>query len=87
MEYALEFDSKEIDSLDFEKGDGLVPSIVQDASTGNVLMLGYMNKEAIELTLQTQKVTFWSRSKGRIWVKGEESGNVLNSKVFQVLPM
>ncbi|WP_425338196.1 bifunctional phosphoribosyl-AMP cyclohydrolase/phosphoribosyl-ATP diphosphatase HisIE [Tamlana crocina] len=57
---------------------GLVPAIIQDASTKNVLMLGYMNEEAYQKTLETQKVTFYSRSKKRLWTKGEESGNFLN---------
>jgi len=65
--------------IDFNKnGDGLVPAIIQDASTKNVLMLGYMNKEALEKTQETKKVTFFSRSKQRLWTKGEESGNFLN---------
>ena len=58
--------------------DGLLPAIIQDATTKNVLMLGYMNKEAYDLTLTTKKVTFYSRSKKRLWTKGEESGNFLN---------
>ncbi len=64
-------------TIDFDKMDGLVPAIVQDAITGKVLMLGYMNKEAYEKTLEIGKVTFFSRSKQRLWTKGEESGNVL----------
>lgn len=63
--------------LDFEKGDGLLPAIVQDHITGKVLMLGYMNKEALAKTRETGKVTFFSRSKNRLWVKGETSGNHL----------
>jgi len=58
--------------------DGLVPAIIQDARTKNVLMLGYMNGEALEQTQQSGKVTFYSRSKQRLWTKGEESGNFLN---------
>lgn len=58
--------------------DGLIPAIIQDATTKNVLMLGYMNKEAFDKTQDTKKVTFFSRSKNRLWTKGEESGNVLN---------
>ena len=65
-------------TIDFSKGDGLVPAIVQDATTQKVLMLGYMNKEAYEVTNQTGKVTFFSRSKNRLWTKGEESGNHLH---------
>ena len=58
--------------------DGLIPAIIQDSLTKNVLMLGYMNEEAFELTQLTKKVTFFSRSKNRLWKKGEESGNILN---------
>lgn len=65
-------------TIDFSKGDELVPAIVQDAITQKVLMLGYMNKKAFELTKQTGKVTFYSRSKERLWTKGEESGNFLH---------
>ena len=66
-------------TIDFNKNkDGLVPAIIQDAETKNVLMLGYMNAEAFEKTKTTKKVTFFSRSKKRLWTKGEESGNVLN---------
>lgn len=65
--------------IDFNKNkDGLVPAIIQDINTKTVLMLGYMNNEAFEKTLSTKKVTFFSRSKNRLWTKGEESGNVLN---------
>lgn len=64
--------------IDFQKSpDGLVPAIVQDAATLRVLMLGYMNQEALDKTLQEKKVTFFSRSKQRLWTKGEESGNFL----------
>ena len=66
-------------NIDFNKNqDGLVPAIVQDAFTKNVLMLGYMNKEAYTKTVDTGKVTFFSRTKSRLWTKGEESGNFLN---------
>jgi phosphoribosyl-ATP pyrophosphohydrolase/phosphoribosyl-AMP cyclohydrolase len=66
-------------NIDFNKNtDGLVPAIIQDAETNNVLMLGYMNQEAFEKTQATGKVTFFSRSKGRLWTKGESSGNFLN---------
>ncbi len=62
----------------FDKNkDGLIPAIIQDNTTKNVLMLGYMNEEALKKTMQTGKVTFYSRSKNRIWQKGEESGNYL----------
>ena len=64
--------------INFEKSGGLVPAIVQDAKTKNVLMLGYMNKEAYDKTLLTKKVTFWSRSRECLWTKGETSGNYLN---------
>lgn len=65
--------------IDFNKSsDGLVPAIIQDAITKNVLMLGYMNKEALQKTKSTKKVTFYSRTKKRLWTKGEESGNFLN---------
>ena len=64
--------------IDFDKSNGLVPAIVQDSKTRQVLMLGYMNKEAYARTKKTGKVTFYSRSKKRLWTKGEESGNFLN---------
>jgi len=64
--------------LDFTKHNGLVPAIVQDSQTCKVLMLGYMNAEAFSLTKSTKRVTFFSRSKQRIWVKGETSGNYLH---------
>ena len=64
--------------IDFEKMGGLVPAIIQDAVTKNVLMLGFMNKEAYEKTIATKKVTFWSRSRNCLWTKGETSGNYLN---------
>ena len=66
-----------LNTLDFEKGNGLIPAIVQDDRTMEVLMLGYMNKEALAKTLQTKQVTFFSRSKNRLWTKGETSGNFL----------
>ena len=66
-------------NINFSKyTDGLVPAIVQDASTKSVLMMGFMNQEAIDATLSQKKVTFFSRSKTRLWTKGEESGNFLN---------
>ena len=65
--------------IDFKKNsDGLIPAIIQDATSKNVLMLGYMNQEAFEKTQNTKKVTFFSRTKNRLWTKGEESGNFLN---------
>lgn len=65
-------------NIDFEKMNGLVPAIIQDNTTRNVLMLGYMNREAYEKTLATGKVTFWSRSRNCLWTKGETSGIFLN---------
>jgi len=65
--------------IDFSKSEnGLIPAIIQDSETKSVLMLGYMNAEAYQKTLDTKKVTFFSRSKQRLWTKGEESGNFLN---------
>lgn len=63
--------------INFDAQTGLVPAIIQDATTKNVLMLGYMNQEAFDKTVATSKVTFFSRSKQRLWTKGEESGNFL----------
>ena len=66
-------------NIDFSKNtDGLIPAIIQDSETKNVLMLGYMNAEAYQKTVETKKVTFYSRTKQRLWTKGEESGNFLN---------
>ncbi|MFT5963921.1 MAG: phosphoribosyl-ATP pyrophosphohydrolase/phosphoribosyl-AMP cyclohydrolase [Flavobacterium sp.] len=66
-------------NIDFSKNTGgLIPAIIQDSETKTVLMLGYMNAEAYQKTIETQKVTFFSRSKQRLWIKGEESGNFLN---------
>jgi phosphoribosyl-AMP cyclohydrolase / phosphoribosyl-ATP pyrophosphohydrolase len=73
----LNFDSSR---LDWDKGRGLLPAIVQDAGSGAVLMLGYMNREAVAATQATGQVTFWSRSKGRLWTKGETSGHFLQAK-------
>ena len=71
--------------IDFQKhSDGLVPAIVQDPNTRVVLMLGYMNEEAVNKTYETGRVTFYSRSKQRLWTKGEESGNYLGFKELQV---
>ena len=67
-----------INQLDFDKGDGLIPVIVQDNSTNKVLMLGYMNADALQKTVEEKRVTFFSRSKQRLWTKGESSGNFLN---------
>ncbi len=65
-------------TIDFEKMGGLVPAIIQDAVTRKVLMLGFMNEEAYQKTLQTKHVTFWSRTRNTLWTKGETSGNYLN---------
>jgi len=71
--------------IDFKKySDGLVPAIVQDVHTQKVLMLGFMNEEAVQKTEETARVTFYSRSKGRLWTKGEESGNFLQLKQMLV---
>ena len=70
--------------IDFEKVDGLAPVIIQDVNTLDVLMLGYMNEEAYEKTLETKLVTFFSRSKQRLWTKGEESGNTLVLESIEV---
>ncbi len=67
-----------ISQLDFDKLNGLIPAVVQDAQTFKVLMVGFMNKEAVEQTKNTGRVTFFSRTKNRLWTKGEESGNFLN---------
>ena len=64
-------------SIDFAKMDGLVPGIVQDATTGEMLMLGFLNEESYRKTLETGFVTFWSRTRGKLWMKGETSGNRL----------
>ena len=64
-----------IDQVDWEKGDGLVPAVIQNVHNGHVLMLGYMNQAALSHTLNSGKVTFFSRSKNRLWTKGETSGN------------
>ena len=69
---------EDIPALDWAKTDGLIPAIVQDATSGQVLMLGCMNEEALAKTLETGKVTFFSRSKGRLWTKGETSNNWLH---------
>ncbi|HHT9138906.1 MAG TPA: phosphoribosyl-AMP cyclohydrolase [Candidatus Wunengus sp. YC60] len=66
--------------IDFKKGNGLIPAIIQDNQSGDVLMLGYMNEEALERTRATGWVYFWSRSRKQLWLKGEESGNKLKIK-------
>jgi phosphoribosyl-AMP cyclohydrolase len=70
--------------LDFNKTGGLVPAIVQDNETGEILMLGYMNPEAFDATLSTGKVTYYSRSRQTLWVKGETSGNVQLVKEIRI---
>ena len=69
---------EEIDALAWDKGDGLLPAVVQDAKNGSVLMLGYMNRESLRSTLTNRRVTFFSRSKNRLWTKGETSGHFLD---------
>jgi phosphoribosyl-AMP cyclohydrolase len=63
-------------SIDFKKSNGLIPTIAQDAGTGQVLMLAWMNQEAYEETVRTRRAVYYSRSRGKLWRKGEESGNV-----------
>lgn len=70
--------------IDFDKGNGLVPVIIQDTNTLQVLMLGYMNEEAYQKTQTEKRVTFYSRSKNRLWTKGEESGNFLDVADIQL---
>ena len=72
-------------TIDFEKMGGLVPAIIQDADTKNVLMLGFMNEEAYKKTVETGKVTFWSRTRQTLWTKGETSGNFLNLILIYLL--
>ena len=69
-----------INKIDWKKCNNLIPAIIQDIKTNEVLMLGYCNKEAIELTQKTEKMHFFSRTRQKIWMKGEESGNILNVK-------
>jgi len=73
-----------IDKLNFAKLNGLIPAIIQETTTNQVLMVGFMNREAVEKTIQEKKVTFWSRTKGRLWQKGETSGNTLSVSSMQV---
>ena len=70
--------NEDLKRLDFEKGNGLMPTVIQNAVSGRVLMLGYMNREALDKTINSGRVTFWSRSKNRLWTKGEISGNILD---------
>ena len=74
---------KTIDDIDFEKSGGLVPVIVQDAVTKDVLTLAYTNKESLELTKKTGNSWFWSRSRNKLWMKGKESGNT--QKIKEIL--
>ena len=74
---------KSVDEIDFEKSGGLIPVIVQDSKTRDVLTLAYSNKESLELTKKTGNSWFWSRSRSKLWMKGEESGNT--QKVKQIL--
>ena len=76
--------AEQINALAWDKGDGLLPAVIQDAQTGKVLMLGFMNREALRVTLSERRVTFFSRSKNRLWTKGETSNNYLN--VVSVTP-
>lgn len=69
---------KDIETLDWDKNAGLIPAVIEDAVSGRVLMLAYMNRESLQKTLETKRVTFFSRSKGWLWTKGETSGNFLN---------
>ena len=72
-----------MNQLDFSKGNGLIPVVIQDISTLQVLMVGYMNEEAFEKTSREKKVTFFSRSKNRLWTKGETSGNLMYVETIQ----
>ncbi|HXV66601.1 MAG TPA: phosphoribosyl-AMP cyclohydrolase [Nitrosopumilaceae archaeon] len=74
---------KTINDIDFKKNNGLVPVIVQDINTKDVLTLAYTNKESLELTKKTGNSWFWSRSRNKLWMKGEESGNI--QKVKEIL--
>jgi phosphoribosyl-ATP pyrophosphohydrolase/phosphoribosyl-AMP cyclohydrolase len=74
----------DLTKLDWDKGTGLLPAIVQDAGSGAVLMLGYMNREALNATLVSKRVTFFSRSRQRLWIKGETSGNFLELRELAV---
>ena len=73
-----------LDQLDFSKNDGLVTAIAQDHSTGEILMVAFMNEEAFRLTLETGAAVYWSRSRKKLWRKGEESGNVQKLKSLYI---
>ena len=78
MESQFEFNNTKLLVVDFDKNNGLIPAIIQDAKTKNVLMMGYMNRESLQKTLETNLVTFYSRSRKTFWTKGETSGNYLH---------
>lgn len=80
LDYCYGFES--IDELNFEKGNGLIPAVIQNAQTGQVLMVGYMNKEALQKTITGRFVTFYSRDRQKLWTKGEESGNFLHLRAI-----
>ena len=72
--------NSEVPMIDFEKSGGLVPAIAQDAATGQVMMMAWMNKESFDETVRTGRACYWSRSRGKLWRKGEESGHVQEVK-------
>jgi phosphoribosyl-ATP pyrophosphohydrolase/phosphoribosyl-AMP cyclohydrolase len=76
--------TEQLARIDWDKGGGLVPAVVQDARDGSVLMLGYMNREALQLTLDSRCVTFFSRSRNKLWQKGETSGNRLELRGLRI---
>lgn len=76
--------AERVESPDFSKSDGLLPAIAQDAETGEVLMLAYMNRESYEETLRTGRAVYFSRSRGKLWRKGEESGHVQHVKAVLI---
>ncbi len=76
LEVAIKFDRELMDKVDFSKGNGLVPVVVQDRRTGMVLMVAYVNRDALERTIDTGLAHYYSRSRGKLWLKGETSGNV-----------
>ena len=80
----MSLDPQELARIDWGKDNGLVPAIVQDARNASVLMLGYMNREALQRTLETGRVTFYSRSRQRLWEKGETSGNALALRALRL---
>jgi phosphoribosyl-AMP cyclohydrolase len=84
IENSLQNMQKTIDDIDFEKSDGLVPVIVQDVNSKEVLTLAYTNKESLKLALKTKKSWFYSRSRNKLWMKGEESGNTQSIKEILV---